>query len=235
MDTFTASPMEPLDTGLVTVPKAGFVPRGPVKAIFRKLNLGFGTIRLSGEFVPTEEALEAWRQQCWRIMREHELAIHQEKLDALRAERTALQRAIAAADTLSLRRIEREHIMLACLEWLFPFLNLQTGWFDNVSDTPTDFDRVMGLQANVIIKLMHTAIDWDTMLVTLLPFFWERIDKAATVFVEHPDPLHREFLRAGAARVVLPIRPGYEEDMLSFRPRAGPHARAYKPLQAAGR
>lgn len=26
----------------------------------------------------------------------------------------------------------------------------------------------------------------------------------------HPDPLRREFLRAGGARVVLPIRPGFE-------------------------
>jgi hypothetical protein len=74
----------------------------------------------------------------------------------------------------------------------------------------------MGLQASVLIKLMHEAIEWDAMLVTLLPFFWERIDDNATVFVEHPDPLHREFLRAGAARVVLPIRPGYEEDVLSL-------------------
>jgi hypothetical protein len=177
---------------------------------------GVGKIRLFAKVVPTTEAMEAWKQQCWGILREGELAVYQAKLDELRAERLHLQRAVDAADTLSLRRIEREHIMLTCLEWLFPFLELDVGWFDNVPDTPTDFDRVMGLQASVLIKLMHTAIDWDAMLVTLLPFFWERIDNLATDFVDHPDPLHREFLRAGAARVVLPIRPGHEDEILSL-------------------
>ena len=28
--------------------------------------------------------------------------------------------------------------------------------------------------------------------------------------LDHPDPRHRRFLGAGAARVVLPIRPGFE-------------------------
>jgi hypothetical protein len=106
--------------------------------------------------------------------------------------------------------------MIACLEWLFPFLKLHEGWFDGMSDTPTDADRVTGLQLGVLMKLMHTAIDWDSMLVTLLPFFWERIDAEAVVFVDHADPLHREFLRAGAARVVLPIKPGSENEILSL-------------------
>jgi hypothetical protein len=195
---------------------SGLPDRGPVKGTFILRRASFGTIRLYGTVTPTDETLEDWKTRCWAILREVELGYYQEKQDELRAERLSLQRDIDAADALSLRRIEREHIMLAALEWLFPFLNLEAGWFEGVPDTPTDFDRVMGLQANVLIKLMHTAIDWDSMLVTLLPFFWERIDNKAVVFVDHPDPLHREFLRAGAARVVLPIRPGYEEDILSL-------------------
>jgi hypothetical protein len=203
-------------SGPQNVQLGGLPVQGPVKGVFFLRRLGVGTVRLYAKVTATDELLQEWKKQCWGIIREAELVRYQEKLDALRAERLNLQRAIDAADSLSLRRIEREHIMLACLEWLFPFLNLKAGWFDNFSDTPTDFDRIMGLQASVLIKLMHTAIDWDTMLVTLLPFFWERIDSQAVVFVDHADPLHREFLRAGAARVVLPIRPGYEEEILSL-------------------
>jgi hypothetical protein len=36
------------------------------------------------------------------------------------------------------------------------------------------------------------------------------------LFLDHPDPTHREFLRAGAARVVRAVRPGYEEERVSL-------------------
>jgi hypothetical protein len=35
-------------------------------------------------------------------------------------------------------------------------------------------------------------------------------------YLDHPDPMHRAFLKAGAARVVLPVRPGFEDTFLAF-------------------
>jgi hypothetical protein len=204
-----------VDTGTIGVPLANIPLEGPVNAVLLALNLDWGTARLFANVTATDQSMNAWRQNCWGILREAALARYQQLQDQLRIAMAAQQRAIAAADTLSLRRIEREYIMMACLEWLFPFLNLQSGWFDGIGDTPTELDRVAGFQESVLIKLMHTAIDWDQMLITLLPFFWEQT-QSDRVFVDHADPLHREFLRAGAARVILPIRPGYETEIMSL-------------------
>jgi hypothetical protein len=67
------------------------------------------------------------------------------------------------------------------------------------------------------IHFVHSALDWDNMLVSLYPHFWDANSEAqGKPFLTHPDTEHREFLRAGAAQVVLPIRPGYEEKILSL-------------------
>jgi hypothetical protein len=54
-------------------------------------------------------------------------------------------------------------------------------------------------------------------MVFLYPYFWDTpAHEEEKVFLNHPDPVHREFLRAGAARVVLAIQPGYEDQVVSL-------------------
>jgi type II secretory pathway pseudopilin PulG len=54
------------------------------------------------------------------------------------------------------------------------------------------------------------------VLYFLYPYFWGSPlgDRKRTL--QHPDPLRREFVRAGAARVVLPVRPGFEVRFASY-------------------
>ena len=64
-----------------------------------------------------------------------------------------------------------------------------------------------------LVKFVHQAIEWENILYFLYPYFWgsESIGREKMLF-EHPDPEHERFLRAGYARVMLPVRPGFEED-----------------------
>src|SRR5262249_34059114 len=49
------------------------------------------------------------------------------------------------------------------------------------------------------------------------PYFWDLpYNQSQKLFLDHPDPIHREFLRAGAARVILAVRPGYEDELVSL-------------------
>src|SRR5262249_44266041 len=46
---------------------------------------------------------------------------------------------------------------------------------------------------------------------TMYPYFWTgRDDWPQQSRLNDPDPLFAEFLRAGAARVIVPVRPGFE-------------------------
>jgi hypothetical protein len=63
------------------------------------------------------------------------------------------------------------------------------------------------------VKFVHQAIEWENILYFLYPYFWgsEGVGRDKLLF-EHSDPEHERFLRAGYARVVLAVRPGFEED-----------------------
>lgn len=63
------------------------------------------------------------------------------------------------------------------------------------------------------VKFMHQAVEWESILYFLYPYFWgsEAVGRDKLLF-EHPDPEHERFLRAGYARIVLPVRPGFEEE-----------------------
>src|SRR5206468_1518598 len=68
-----------------------------------------------------------------------------------------------------------------------------------------------------IIKFLHHAIEWENMLYILYPYFWSYTTHwEFKKYLDHPDFIHRAFLRAGSARVVLTIRPGFETDFVSF-------------------
>ena len=48
----------------------------------------------------------------------------------------------------------------------------------------------------------------------LYPYFWARRSEwKRLALVEHADPQFREFMSAGAARVQIPVRPGFEESV----------------------
>lgn len=67
------------------------------------------------------------------------------------------------------------------------------------------------------VKFVHQAIEWENILYFLYPYFWgsEAIGHDKMLF-EHADSEHERFLRAGYARIVLPVRPGFEEDFTTL-------------------
>ena len=68
-----------------------------------------------------------------------------------------------------------------------------------------------------VIKFVHNAIEWENVIFLAYPYFWDRMENwEFKKFMMHPDPDHREFLRGGAFRVVLPVRPGFEETFAMF-------------------
>ena len=63
------------------------------------------------------------------------------------------------------------------------------------------------------VKFMEQAFEWDIMSYNLYPYYWgDRQDWASLYsYDETTDPLFRNFMQAGMARVVITVRPGFEE------------------------
>lgn len=124
---------------------------------------------------------------------------------------------------MSLRKIEREEVTKGVLRWMFgPSFNFVPpglpeslyGRSGSVA-TPDIWARV--LAQGEIIKFIHHAIEWENMLYFLYPYFWSHTSRwDFKKYLDHPDLMHRTFLRSGSARVVLTVRPDFERDFVSF-------------------
>jgi hypothetical protein len=194
-------------------------PDGQVTVFFRMQVAQSGLLKLTATFVPTESSMERWRLTAWTIIRDAAAARAAQHRSYLRDRQAALQREIAGDDAVRLRRMEREAIMRCVLEWLFPGFQDASSVLANLP-APGELDAgrwQQVMQYGEYIKFVQTAIDWDNVMVFLYPYFWDTLwHEDEKLFFAHPDPVHREFLRAGAVRVILAIQPGFEEQVVSL-------------------
>jgi hypothetical protein len=179
-------------------------------------------IEMTVTFSLTHEAYHAWQMKVWGQLYDAAKSGYELNRATLRDQLAALQDQLGAQDALSLRQIEREEVMKNVLRWLFgpSFTFVPPGvpadlYNEDESVKSQVWSRV--LAQGEVIKFLHHAIEWENMLYILYPYFWsDTTHWEFKKYLDHPDFIHRAFLRAGSARVVLTIRPGYETDFVSF-------------------
>lgn len=184
-------------------------------------------------------AFAQWQVKAFSSLRDAAYAKFSEVQETIRQRRADAARQIeAAADPQELRRMEREEIQRLTLAWLVPGFPGSSA----IPSGPTepqglsDASWQQALEFGEYIKFVHSAIDWARLSYFLYPYFWSdrQIDR---LYLRHPDADHRDFLRAGAARVVVPIVPGSEEALTTFIDggRVGrlPNGHRFGPLVAA--
>jgi len=194
-------------------------PTGQITVAFKMRAVANGELKLTATVVPTEASMEVWRLQCWSLIRDMSYANYAQHRSFLRDRQSALLKDIASDDPLKLRRMEREQIMRSVLEWLFPGFDDASSMLANLpspgSLDPGTWQQIM--EYGEYIKFVQTAIDWDHVMVFLYPYFWDTIwHEHEKLFLDHPDSIHREFLRAGAARVIVAVQPGFENQVVSL-------------------
>ena len=76
---------------------------------------------------------------------------------------------------------------------------------------PPFFPFPLAAEQGAFTRFFEQAFEWDQMQYVFYPYFWARYETWASRFTrDEVDPLFLEFLQAGAARVVVPVRPGFE-------------------------
>lgn len=77
-----------------------------------------------------------------------------------------------------------------------------------------DFDRA--LTAGNYVRFWETVIEWRNLDYVFHPYYWADQSTWARMLVEDTDPLHAQFIAAGAATVRLAITPGFEVQVLHY-------------------
>jgi hypothetical protein len=190
----------------------------------------------------TEDAFREWQMRCYELLSDAARLKYEERRDVFEKMRDKLVDELGREDALMLRKLEKEEIMKAVLRWLLgpdfrfypqhlldlPDLSLDpSGYLQYYEPGATVFDpstenvrkayHEPTLRHGEIVKFLHHAIEWENVNYVLYPYFWTdepRWDFKQWLF--HSDYVHRGFLRAGSARVVLTIRPGFEGPFLAW-------------------
>jgi hypothetical protein len=163
----------------------------------------------------TAEGLGKWQQQAYDSIMEAYLqqkAVYEEKL-AARSIQQGVK--ILGRNPLENRRIEREELKKLVLMMLMGTTSISRNSMQPMAEPNIDVHRACINGA--WIRFFENAFEWNNLLYVLYPYFWGR--KARWISALHftdPDLDFAAFLKAGAARVQVPVRPGFEKAVAHF-------------------
>lgn len=168
------------------------------------------------------EAENKWRLSAYNSLRDAANRAYLERRQMLEARRAKLLEQLGNMDALTLRKLEREELMKGVLRWLFgqnvdfaPAVNMP--FYDADGNVASAGVQGAVLKHGRVISFLHQAIEWENINYFLYPYFWTHASTwGERLRLQTSDPIHEAFLRAGAARVVLTIRPGWERAFLAF-------------------
>lgn len=96
-----------------------------------------------------------------------------------------------------------------------------TAKFADVDPAPVSFSAMRideAAKRGRFVQFLEQAFEWGQLSYLFYPYFWARMPQwLQLISREDPsDPLFTEFLQAGSARVLLAVKPGYENAVLHF-------------------
>ncbi|MCL2597164.1 MAG: hypothetical protein FWD66_05805, partial [Paludibacter sp.] len=129
------------------------------------------------------------------------------------------------SNPLFYRQIEQTVLRQNCISYLLPpnkatSRERQFGKKMYDGETITDFkinlDQTMDAYSS-FVKFMEQAFEWDLMSYTFYPYYWANSENWAELYkFNSNDALFRSFMQAGMARVVVTVRPGFEEAVAHY-------------------
>jgi hypothetical protein len=177
----------------------------------------------------TDAALVQWQVDTFGALINAHASLVSDYQDKLKARQIADATAPSLGDNPAQNRlIERTELKKSCIS-LLAGTDLYDAALDDiaVNDPPPAFPRpnvppkpdagVAGGDQEAFTRFFEQAFEWEHMMYLFYPYFWGRNSTwYASAIADNPDPLFAEFLKAGAARAVIPVRPQLEGDVRYF-------------------
>lgn len=165
----------------------------------------------------TDRALQAWRLETHAAIQQAYLKLERDYQDQLAALETAAANAVQGRNPLENRRIEREEIKKLAISALTA---QHYDLFGAITSSPQGYPQPDLVEAEAegrYIRFFEQAFEWEQMMYLFYPYFWGRKSKwRGQALLQDVDTQFADFLRAGAARAVLPVRPGFEPAIAHF-------------------
>jgi hypothetical protein len=185
--------------------------------VFKNFAAGIVNVNIWCERTPA--LYEAWQLDTYQKL----LDAQQRDMDAHLADKTKTE-TTAENDQVNRpaeakRIIERDELRRSSLCIL---MNQDLSGLDAVSTPPAPnvppvIDNAEALREGSRVLFYENAFDWAQMTYVFYPYFWGRQEYWFNVLeYTDPDPVFESFLKAGFARVQIPVRPGFEQAVLFY-------------------
>lgn len=163
----------------------------------------------------TSEALTKWQQQVYDAIVEayvRQLSQYEEKLAAAEIQKGVQ---VLGRNPLENRRLEREELKKLVLMMLTDSTSIALDSYLGSVEPTIDLDAAC--ENGSRIRFFENAFEWNNLLYVFYPYFWGRKPRwISALHMTDPDPDFAAFLKAGAARVQVPVRPGFERAVAHF-------------------
>jgi hypothetical protein len=165
-------------------------------------------------FVRTPEAYTAWQIKTYATLQaawQNKQAKYEQDLEAAKLAANAQAQQASKLDNSPTQnaKIIRAELKKHCIS----ILTQQR--YDDFTATqdgdPPFFDFQEAADEGSFIRFFEQAFEWDQLQYVFYPYFWGRKSTWAQRYSRNDiDPDLLDYLQAGAARVVAPVRPGFE-------------------------
>ncbi len=164
--------------------------------------------------VPTQKTIDKWQLKIYNSIME----VYEKQKAEYDKQLSVLTTQIGEGENNpdDNRRIEKEEIRKACIESILS-KTIGFSFFDADGKYVTPKTTLENLSHNYhsMVAFMEEAFEWDQMIYEFLPYYWT-MDRITSEELKADDPLFENFLRASAAKAILPVRPGFERPVMHF-------------------
>jgi hypothetical protein len=165
----------------------------------------------------TSAFMDDWRLKAWEAMRDGHAQMQREYEEKIAAASVQQGIEITGRNPLANERIIRDEVQRQCIS---AFTNKSPAGNNGVSGTSGNVtvDWEKAYKKGLYTRFMQQAFEWENVSYIFYPFFWARKSRWLELFnIEDTDPDFQTFLQSGMARVVVPVRLGFEQHVEHFR------------------
>lgn len=166
----------------------------------------------------TDKAYEQWQLKTHAVIMsgyQRQLADYQDKLAQYQSvikSQMALAQNFAHDPTIEQGELKKAFIFLLLGEHFGQAFHPTP----NPGAIPPDPTAVRDWGA--MVAFFERAFEWENLMYTYYPYFWGRQSRwSELILIQDIDPQFEAFLKAGAARIVIPTRPGFEAALAHYQ------------------
>lgn len=171
----------------------------------------------------SDEAVNAWKQENFNAIidaYQTALSAYNDEVASIEAEQAA--KAEEQKDTMGnfYRSIESNLLKHNCIAYLLQ------NYLTSLGQGFTSGDKMLNFKVNLsddldrytsMAKFLEQAFEWEIMDYNLYPYYWADRKQWQDMYLsENTDTLFRSFLQSGLARVVVTVKPEFEEAVQYF-------------------